>query len=704
MRYILPLLLTLLLPDLATQGQDLFMPANGPYGGTVTSMVTTAEGALVAGTDNGTYRSTDGGETWIRSSDGIPITSILKLARSPKGSLFAGTVDIGIYRSTDDGRRWHRVNSGAFSSYVWDIAVRSTDSMIVIAASDNGYASTDDGETWTSLNFTLSPYAVAVDSTQAVCAVVDNKLLRSNTPLAGNWDTTGVHSSSEAITTLGIAPDGSFIAGADDDGFHRSTDLGKTWTALDIAPELSSPRSVTSVADGRVFVTADGGAIYSSADSGATWERIGENFQVVYSLLVTYNGGDTTIRAMTSDGIQITTDGGRTWEKNRSNGIQAMFISALARRPGDGRIYAGMHNGLLYTTEGDGLGWEKVAGFERPYHTSVSAIDFLPNGGMIVGTYGEGMFRSTDSGATWENRWPGDATTRISALALTSSGTILAGCDSGRIYRSTDEGMNWELVVIDTTVQILAFTRDSTDRIWTGTSNNVRVSADDGKTWSLSGTGITTSYISAMATGPDSVLYAGSYNGNFFRSTNGGAEWKRSLVDPAAVLIVGLIIDANGALFAGTINRTLYRSTNQGANWAPYNSGITSYSSYALVLDRSGHVYVGTAGSGAFRSVDRSSSAPFPALQEGDVGRGLGVIPSPASDRVTLRVVIDHPSQASIEFTSVSGTTTRRIELGRLERGEQSVELSTADLPGGEWIVVMRVGVDRYVGRAIIVR
>ncbi len=703
MRLLVLALLTHSLLSLAVNAQNLFTSANGPYGGTVTSMVVTADGALVAGTDNGTYRSTDNGEEWIRSSEGIPITSILTLARSPKGSLFAGTVDVGIYRSTDNGTTWHRVNSGAFSSYVWDIAVRSSDSMIVIAASDNGYVSTDDGDTWTSLEFPLGPYAVAVDSTQAVCVMVDNQLLRSRTPLSGNWDTSTISSTVEWITTLGIAPDGSFIAGADEDGFHRSTDLGTTWQKLNLPPELSSPESITTVGGNRVYITSDGGSIYVSEDNGETWRPFGDGFQIVYSVLYHVGGSEPTFFAMTSDGIQKTTDDGLRWTLNSSYGIQAMFISVLARRPGDNRIFAGTHNGLLYATDGDGLEWEWMAGFERPYYTSVSGIDFLPDGSMVISTFGEGVFTSSDSGRTWVNRWSGPATTKINAMTLSPLGTILTGCDSGRIYRSTNGGLEWELVAVDPSSLILAFSRDSSGRIWAGTSSNIYVSADDGKTWTASGSGITTSYISSLATGPDGRLYAGSYNGNFFFSTDGGVEWKKSVVDPSAILIVGLMVDTNGVLFAGTINRALYRSTNSGVTWAPYNTGISSYSSYAMILDRSAHIYVGTAGSGAFRSVDRSSSAPFIA-PEIHIDRALTVMPSPAAERVSIQFQIDRPSLASLELISMHGRRARRLDLGWMPVGDQRVEILTSDLPAGEWIVLLRAGGDTYKGRVVIVR
>ena len=47
---------------------------NGPYGGTITALHATPEGTLFAGTSGGgIFRSTDDGETWISTSEGLRV-------------------------------------------------------------------------------------------------------------------------------------------------------------------------------------------------------------------------------------------------------------------------------------------------------------------------------------------------------------------------------------------------------------------------------------------------------------------------------------------------------------------------------------------------------------------------------------------------------------------------------------------------------
>jgi len=684
MRALLVLLAVISYPT-QSQSQDLFVSAGGPYGGTVTGVLVAADGAWVAGSDNGAYRSTDQGLSWVRSSVGLPITSVLKLERLATGTLLAGTVDAGIYRSVDDGRSWVRVNAEAFSSYVWGIATRRSDALIVIAASDDGYVSVDDGQTWTPLGFGLGPYAVAVDSLDRVSVIVDQMLLRSTTPLAGNWDTATVTSTDTPVILLSVAADGSMIAGTEGDGLHRSTDGGSTWQSMIVGSNMEVPRSVRTAGGNNLLATADGGVIYRSTDNGVTWVGIGSGFQVVFDCIAI----DTALVASTSDGIHQTVDLGATWTQ-RSTGIEAAFISVLTKRPGDETIVAGTHNGLMFSTPGDGQAWTRIP-FDRPYYTSVSGIVFPPSGSIMVSAYGEGVLWSGDSGATWTRRWSTIPTTALYGIIITDAGSILVGADSGRVYRSTDEGMTWELSVIDTSVLVLAMTRDSIGRVWAGTSSMVYRSDDDGRTWTPSTQGITATYIGAMATGPDGTLYAGSYNGNFFSSIDSGATWRRGTIDPSAILVVALAVDEHGVLFAGIINRAVFRSTDRGLSWTPYRSGITSYSTYALVVDRSGHLYAGTAGSGAFRSVDKSSSAP-PSSGTAETIDAIRIVPTPVRHHATLLMTVDRSAVATGEVVALDGRTHRALFTRMVGPGEVAIPLHLNDLPAGVWMIRVTVG------------
>src|SRR5690606_33157693 len=64
---------------------------------------------------------------------------------------------------------------------------------------------------------------------------------------------------------------------------------------------------------------------------------------------------------------------------------------------------------------------------------------------ILAGSYGEGMFRSTDSGETWEAANEGLTSSAFRTIQPdpTTSGAIIAGTEPARAYRSTDGGRSW---------------------------------------------------------------------------------------------------------------------------------------------------------------------------------------------------------------------------------------------------------------------
>jgi photosystem II stability/assembly factor-like uncharacterized protein len=79
----------------------------------------------------------------------------------------------------------------------------------------------------------------------------------------------------------------------------------------------------------------------------------------------------------------------------------------------------------------------------------ISAIHAFHDGAgnpvVLAGTYGEGLFRSADGGATWtltEDGMTAPAARTIGPDPLLP-GVILCGTEPGRLFRSADEGVTW---------------------------------------------------------------------------------------------------------------------------------------------------------------------------------------------------------------------------------------------------------------------
>src|ERR1700720_2911063 len=68
---------------------------------------------ILAGADDGVYRSEDGGEHFERLDSPMNTLHVWKLAYDPSdpSTIFAGTRPAALFRSTDSGRHWQKLGA-----------------------------------------------------------------------------------------------------------------------------------------------------------------------------------------------------------------------------------------------------------------------------------------------------------------------------------------------------------------------------------------------------------------------------------------------------------------------------------------------------------------------------------------------------------------------------------------------------------------
>ena len=247
-----------------------------------------------------------------------------------------------------------------------------------------------------------------------------------------------------------------FYVGAVDGGVWKSTDYGRTWTAIfdqeptqsvgAIAVAPSDPRIVY-VASGEGLLRPDlsiGDGIYRSTDSGKTWTHLGlREGQQIPALVVDPHDPDRLFAAVFGHpygpskerGIFRSTDGGATWQKVLSAG-DATGGSDVELDPANSDVvYASLWQARLGPGEDD-----------NSYEGS-----------------GGGLFKSTDGGTTWKKLTKGlpqdlvqinvtVAASQPSRLYATLSTTEPSSYGSGEglgFYRSDDAGESWSRVTTD---------------------------------------------------------------------------------------------------------------------------------------------------------------------------------------------------------------------------------------------------------------
>lgn len=110
----------------------------------------------------------------------------------------------------------------------------------------------------------------------------------------------------------------------------------------------------------------------------------------------------------------------------------------------------------------------------------------------------------------------------------------------------------------------------------------------------------------------DTMIYAGTENGQVFRSTNNGLSWSMENPNISSLGIRALTSSAT-QLFAGTGGIGVYSSVDNGVSWIPFNGGLTDMTVNALASS-GGVLFAGTRTAGVFRSsVSGNWSLAFPA-------------------------------------------------------------------------------------------
>jgi photosystem II stability/assembly factor-like uncharacterized protein len=400
--------------------------------------------------------------------------------------LFVGTDEGGVYRSTNKGASWASVNSGLTNTFMTTFATSGNN---LFAGTINGiFLSTNDGTIWTDASNGLP-----------------------------------VNTNVQAFTVIGqdspmlFAGEGSDFRGNYLGGFFISTDDGSNWQASSGLPANSDITALTvSTANSSFpvifagtagFLTGLTGLIFRSSDSGTTWSRATNGLPptLEVSALESIGGTDTSTPIVFA-------------------GTTGPF--------GGGGVLRSTDNGTTWKDADSGLTNEAITSFAVIGSNLSSPVVFL-------GTYGNGIFRSSDSGSIW-----------------------IAGGNVG-----------------DMDVQALAVMGDgsSSSLLFASTYTGVYLSNDTGRSWTSAG--LDTNRITTLVVS-GSDLFAGDYNGGVYLSSDTGKSWKSEGLTNIEIQTLAV---AGSNLFAGTFAEGIYRrplsdfGLSSVASSSPLNTPLSAY-------------------------------------------------------------------------------------------------------------------------------
>jgi len=119
---------------------------------------------------------------------------------------------------------------------------------------------------------------------------------------------------------------------------------------------------------------------------------------------------------------------------------------------------------------------------------------------------------------------------------------------------------------------------------------------------------------------------------------DGGVGWSwRQTSGPGGGYINKLVTSSSGDIFATTYHGGIFRSTDNGDSWHAVNSGISNLDMYAITIDATGHLYAGSYTGELYRS--ENSGTTWDLVFERDIKMGFNCLATTSSGTVIGSVV-----------------------------------------------------------------
>ena len=305
----------------------------------------------------------------------------------------------------------------------------------------------------------------------------------------------------------------------------------------------------------------------------------------------------------------------------------------------------------------------------------------------------------------------------VSEIEISSDGVVFAGTGSftgggGNVYRiegitdkfKPDTTINGGVTFINYVPDFIVPSKD-----WTWAGNNYQgvrlIQIGSNSDWTGSAR-----YVTGIAVDPNDnnhvVVTLGNYgNTNYvYRSTNATANsptFTSRQSNLPAMPVYDAIIDYHNAnnIILGT-ELGIWASADAGLSWNEENQGMATVPTFQVVQQMLYNqecqvIYIGTHGRGLFRTTtltpfDCKLAAGQPEVKTQLLNR-LSIYPNPIADKAFVELDMKTNDQATLQIIDVVGRVYRNINLPDLQFGVNRIEIDFSDLPGGVYIVAVRI-------------
>lgn len=616
---------------------------------------------VLVATDEGLYRSTDGGYIYTASNTGLPHTNVRRLREVVNAGGTTSTIYLsiysegdpatppsigyGLYKSIDEGQSWTSINGnlpkidpddGESLYHYWKYAVNPDNQNVIYAGTRNDYAYTDLG----------------------VYKTVDGGV---------NWNRV----------------DGTLPQGWLNDSWWNDRSV----SLLELAP--SDPSILY-----RGYVE-----MYSSSDAGATWQNrftsesggayTGNGLELMVSFDFDWGDAVDLVYIGYDDmGLWKSEDGGTSFSPlDPSQDYAYDCAHSLVVDPANGDLYLGRSqgtndeeydyaNGILQKSTNGGDSFTQIGAGQVNEGQPVLLLDpTSPTNArtLYAAMYGQGIYRSEDSGANWSYVSTGlaDDAAFVWDIAMdpNDANTLYAAINtraalSGGVYKSTNGGMNWSKLSASTDHDVLD--------VEVGPNGNVLIGTTVDYGWAVPGGGV-------------------------FRSTDGGDSWDRILDQAVVWQVVAHPTDPD-IVFAGVqhpwngmkgTTAGIYRTLDGGASWANLTDGLNHGQIMALRLNTHDptQLWAGTNGGGVFVLDNALTDVPEVRQVLPKTFALQPVYPNPFNPNATVRYELAQPGEVRLELFNLLGRRVAVLAEGPRAAGSHTITLDGSGLASGTYLL-----------------
>jgi photosystem II stability/assembly factor-like uncharacterized protein len=671
---------------------------------------------------NGIYKSVDGGDTW--SHLGLSDQSIVsKICVDPTNTqvIYAATMGIpyqtgpnrGLYKSIDGGQNWTQVLFISNDAGIIDMVMDPSNPQTLYAAGWNrirnnqvsigsGNASkifktTDGGQNWTVLTNGLPGVGqsrISLDILPSNPQTLYTSYVDANYNLLGLYTTTDGGSNWSPISTNGI--DNNALGG-----------FGWYFGHFNVNPYNPNEMFLLGI------------ELWKSVDGGQTWD-IGTPEWWTYEVhadkhAIHFLSNDTWLLG-TDGGLYKTTTDGQYW--NDIDVIPNTQFYRVATNPFSPANYYGgaQDNGTTGGNINNFANWPRLFGgdgFTPVFDpTDPNVYYYEVQNGVIYYTNDDGAnFDVLDAGLDQSDRFNWDMPYFLSA---TEPSTMY--CASHRVYKMDGAPYGtWEPISPDLTdgnifggafhdVSTIAQSPLNADMLYAGTSDgNVWRSINNGQTWQNVTATLPDRYVTSVRTSfnnPNTVYvtHSGYRDGDFIphihKSTNNGTTWVDITGDLGDMAVNDILpFEGNDSLLFAATDAGVYATVNMGVNWYRVGTNMP-----ILIVDdvefnaSTGRLIAGTHGRSIMTyPLDKILTDLAPDMV---FAMDVKIYPNPTTDVLNIRMPA--AKKPTIKIFSVDGK-----QMPANTNGNNTFTLDVANFPAGIYYLVAEEGKYRAVKKFV---